>query len=267
MNLGAISRVIFLAVPNRDDSPGRTFSLKKRIFLAAASLSLLVAVAVAAQDAVKIAWTPKVGFTQNYTLKFTGTGLNIPGMTGDLSVTGTVVHKINEIKSDGHIIVEEKQSDVVIKIGDQEMPNPGAKVITETYTYLPTGEIIESKSDSTEGDQNARLEESNAFVFPANPVKVGDTWKRTGKANSARGIFDNESTYTYQGTDTVDGVACYKIGVDFKETGAPTNMTGTGTFWINTADGELAKAEESLKNVELPGLPNPFNAMVSLTRK
>lgn len=210
---------------------------------------LLAAVSIAAIDAVKIEWKPKASSTAKYKLTAKA---NMQGQ--EMNFAATITSKVLDVKADGNIEVEEKQSEISIKVGDQDFSSMAPASITTTTVSKPNGETVSRKSDSEQ--QNPRLEAATEFAYPDKAVNVGDSWTIKRPADSAKGLFAREATFTYEGDETVGKWACRKIKISFKETDAPTNMTVEGTLWISNEDGTMVKGIYKMKNVEFaPGLP------------
>lgn len=221
--------------------------MKMRTFSIAAAM--LAAVAMASLDTVNIKWKPKAGDTAKY--KITAKA-NIAG--SEMNFTAAMSTKVLEVTADGNITVEEKQSDMKIMFGDQDMSSMAPALVTGTSTMKPNGEVISRKSDS-EMD-NPRMEAALEFVFPDKELKVGDSWSVKRDADSGKGLFARGTTYTYEGTEMVGKWNCYKIKVDFKETGAPTNIEALGYSWVSVEDGSQIKGSYKLKGIEFaPGAP------------
>lgn len=224
---------------------GRTFS-KRAILLAGLALSAL---ALASYDAVSIKWKPKAGDTAKY--KITAKA-NIAGT--EMNFGAILTTKVVEITADGNVTVEEKQSDISVKFGDQDFSNMGPQTMESSSTMKPNGEVIARKSAS-EMD-NPRLEAALEFVFPDKDMEKGGSWTIKRDADSAKGLFARETKYTYVGPDTVGKRTCHKIEIAFRELDAPSNMEVTGTVWVDVEDGSQVKGTYKMKNIEFaPGTP------------
>ncbi len=215
--------------------------------------AMLAAVAMATFDGVSLKWKPTAGQTAKY--KITAKAM-VDGPQGkaEMNFGATMDLKVLEVKADGNIVMEEKQSNLSIKMGDQDFSSFAPQSVTVTTTSKPNGEVVSRKSDSEQ--DNARLESSLEFVFPDKDVKVGDSWSIKREADSGKGLFARETTYTYEGSEMVGKWNCHKIKVAFKEVGAPTNMEVAGTVWVSVEDGSPVKGSYKMKNVEFaPGMP------------
>lgn len=242
--------------------------MNKRFLVASlAALTTLFAYA-SSWDAVKIAWSPKAGAEFKYKLKIVTH--NIQGQ--DLKISANVAHKIKEIKTDGNIVVEDKQSGFSVFLGDTDMSAQGIpipQVITETLTQKANGEVVERKSDAPADMDSPRMDAVSAFNFPDHAVNVGDKWTRTSKGEKAKGTFDTESTFTFAAAEAIGSIQCYKVDVVFKEVNVAsgeTPITATGSVWVGVDDGEAVRIVMQIKNAEFGhGMP-PADSDVNMDR-
>lgn len=233
--------------------------MKARI-LPIAALVAAAAISLASMQAVSIKWNPKEGANYKYTMNAT---MNVTGMDVKLSA------KINRtIKSvmDEHVTVEEAQSDTKVDFNGSVQDQPSA---TETTKMSRLGVILESKSsqEAPEGMNMKRLGQSFLFVYPGNDVKEGETWVHKVKKDEKTGIFSSETTFKYVGTEEVNGVKCWKISSDFKETDAPSAMTAKNVFWVSVDDTEVYKATNSVKNATISEAIPPFDMDANTMRE
>jgi hypothetical protein len=197
---------------------------------------------------VKIVWAPKEGTETKFKVKSVGK-LTSP-MEGEFAFTADMTTKTTKVSAD-EITQVSTTSPPVIEFNGMPI-DAGMPEIKSTTRSKPNGEVIETKNEPAEADQGGdRQSVAQTFIFPGAEVKEGETWKHTVKKNEDRKVFNTEFTFTYVGKETVGGVEVYKITAEFKETDAPTNMTGTNTFWVEVANGNLFKVESKVKNLEL----------------
>lgn len=232
--------------------------MKVRI-LPIAALLAAAAISLASMQAVSIKWNPKEGATYKYDMQAT---MNVMGT--DAKVTAKIARKITSVKDD-HVMLEESQTDSKVDFGGQTMDQPNS---TETSKVDRLGVILESKSSTPEqeGVNMKRLGQSFLFVYPGNDVKEGDTWVHKVKADQKAGIFSSETTFKYAGTEEIDGVKCFKITSEFKETDAPSAMTAKNTFWLSVDDTEMVKATNSVKNANISDQIPAFDMDATTTR-
>lgn len=219
-------------------------------FLTVSAGILAASLALAAITApAKIVWKPKVDSELQYKLKAIAK-IDFGGTPADVEISAKIQRKIKEVKEDGKVVSEEKQSDfVVMAQGTPVVEN--SPTVTSTTTAMPNGEVIESKSDAPGEAQSPRMELAYSLIFPDKELNVGDSYGYKKAANAEKGTYSMEYTFTYAGEEEYNGVKVYKITSESKETDAPTNMTGKGTFWIRQEDGEVLKSVFSVKNAPL----------------
>jgi hypothetical protein len=215
-----------------------------RVLFSAGLVALTVAVFAGGKDPVTLQWKPKEGASYKFSTKFAG---SVQGT--DFQITADMVETIQKVNGDKTVTVVDKSSNMQGTAGGQEIPGiPDSQ--TDTIIEGPDGHVITRKSDAQQ--QNPRADNFSQFIFPTNPVNVGDTWKYVGKGDKAAGTYDYEIDYTYRGADTQNGIQCYKIDVTMKETSGSDPMSGAGTIWLDSDTGELAKVDIKLKNVASP---------------
>jgi hypothetical protein len=216
-------------------------------------------------DATKIAWAPKAGTVNKYKFKSVA-HIQAAAMSGDLTIMADMTETTKDVKPDGNIVLEDKEVNFHVTMGDQDLSSSPEvpQSVTESITEKANGETVERHSDHADMD-NKRVDRASEFVYPDKPVNVGDTWTRSFKGDSKE-TFDTTTTYTYAGTETVNGIACNKITVDFKETNAPSDITASGTVWVSADDGYMVKVAMKLKNaVFSPQMP-PADTDVNIDR-
>lgn len=230
------------------------------LFLAVASTAAYASL----QDEFTVKWAPKVGNVYKYKVDVTAKGLQGPAGEGEAKFGANLTRTILEVKSDGNIVVEEKQTDFTLSFDGQDMSAMmPIESITEKITATPLGSVVERVSDADPSMNNPRLSNAQVFVFPGKPLKVGETWVRETAADSSLGLFPTKTTFTFQGTEMVGQWNCFKVTFEFAESDASANMEGTGTAWLSIEDGELVKGESKFKNVEFgPGLTADAEGLV-----
>jgi len=242
--------------------------MKKTLPIICCAFAALSAFAAAHQLTI-IAWKPKAGATYHYKGHMLFHKVQSPAGVADLTFDEKMVATNKEIRPDGNIVVETKHTDFKVMLGDFDAVAMGAfpvKEINETVVEKPNGEVISNISDAPKEMQSARMDAISSFIFPDKPMRVGDTWVHTAEGDKNKGTYNTTTTFKYLGPDTVGSTPAYKCSMDYAERNAPTDITASGTFWIAQADGELLKAEITVKNAETgPGLP-PSDADLAFER-
>jgi len=216
-----------------------------------------------AQDALTLVWKPSVGMVNKYKVEVTSTMDMGDGQPHKVVVNFNITEKVLKIRDDGNIELEATQGDMAIIVDGQEL-GAGMPSQTSITVVKPNGETVERKVENAPGMDNPRLEESFTFIYPDKPVRTGDTWTRKVKADSKRGTVDAETTYKYEGIETVNDQQLWKVSYQFKETGGDMPFTVSGIVWLSPKDGTLVKGEYTMKNVEFqPGVRADASAKVT----
>ncbi len=201
------------------------------------------AVALANLQGVNIAWKPKEGDTSKYRLT---TKASIQGT--EMNFAATLTMKVKEVKED-KITVEETQSEISVKFGDQDFSSMMPASIAQTTIMKADGTVIERKSEMEEAGSE-RMSAALEYRYPTKPIEKGGTWGFKAEADSAKKLPAREATYTYVGDEEVGKFKTFKITYSYKETEGSAPMTVTGTLWMSQANGDVIKGVYEMKNVE-----------------
>ena len=93
-------------------------------------------------------------------------------------VTTTVTNKVLKVEENGNIQMESASSELTIKFGDREIPQPASP--PTKITYKPNGEVV--KMESAQGPLPSNI---GNVAFPDKPVKLGDKRSHTIKGQTA----------------------------------------------------------------------------------
>lgn len=234
-----------------------------------AFVSLLAFAAVSmAQDPTALDWKPQVGRVLKYKLSVKAS-MDMGAGPQDLLVGMQLTSTTKEVRPNGEVVVETKQGGMSLSIGGQDMSAMvGEMVTTETATMNRRGETLSRKSDAPEGMDNQRLTEAITFIYPDKPVKVGDTWTRTIKADAAKGVRAGTATFKFEGVETVDGKwKSNRITYTYKEAEGNDAMQCAATVWLAAEDGELVKGEYKMKNFTFAPQAPPGDAIATVVRQ
>lgn len=219
----------------------------------------VAAVAFAGFQGATIAWKPKVGDTTKYKLT---TKANIQG--SEMNFAAVLTSKVLEVTGD-KIVVEEKQSEINVRFGDQDFSSMMPASITSTTTMKPDGTVIERKSEMEDGG-SARMEAALEHRFPSKAIEKGGTWSFKRPANADKKLPASETTYTYIDDEKVGKFDTWKISYVYKETEGSAPMEVTGTIWLQQANGDPVKAVYKMKNVEFQEGMGAADAEAELNR-
>ena len=197
--------------------------------------------AFAAVSPLTIAWKPKAGTV----IKFKS---NAKGSAGgqDFTVDASLVQTTKEVKSDGNVVVETKQTTTSAMFGGNDVSSQIPEV-TETSTQKPNGEVVSKESDSPM--KQPRMDAMTQFIYPDHAVDIGDSWTFNAKGDKDKGTYDVEIKFTFQGQEKVGDINCDKIAFDAAEKGADAPISAKGTMWVDAENGEMVKSSSQVKNV------------------
>ncbi len=123
--------------------------------------------------------------------------------------------------------------------------------LAESVTQIPGGASMGSMFS-----EESMKSMSELATFPEEAVNPGDTWSRTGTIkNPATGDMTMDSTFTYVGTEVVDGRELEKLSMEMKmrvgEGGESTvnisDQSSEGTTYFDNASGRFVRGEANSK--------------------
>jgi len=229
----------------------------KRISLILSTVTLALAATAVQDAALVLKRVAKVGDTMSYKMNvqadFSGTAL---------IVTAVTIDKVVKIDDNGNIHTESKQSDMKIKMGEDEMEAPSQEATL--YINKPTGEVVELKGEGVDGSYY-RMANISVFKYPTDPLKVGSKWSHEFKADSKTGAASAKADYEVLAFEKVGSWDTVKVKHAFKETEGADPATSEGTVWINVKDGTLVKIDAKQTKVPIPQMA-PMDMKISIER-
>lgn len=205
-------------------------------------------------------------FSQEYTLKLNvkegdvfkyKLTMDIDFGGQNLTVTMPITNKVLKVEESGNIVMESAAGEMLIKFGDQEMPQPAPPA--SKVTYKPNGAV-----DKVESAQGALPSNNFSTVFPDKPVKVGDKWSHTIKGQN--GAPDTVVSMELVGVEKVGEVESLKIKVNVRTADAKEGegFSGEGHTWINPTTGMMIKSEMRIKGMPVEGAPMPIDGTMRM---
>jgi hypothetical protein len=201
-------------------------------------------------------YTLKLNVKEGDTFKYRmSMGIDFGGQS--VLVTTTVTNKVLKVEENGNIQMESASSELIVKFGDQEMPQPASPATK--ITFKPNGEVV--KMESAQGPLPSNM---GSAVFPDKPVKAGDKWSHTVKGQN--GAPDIETTYELIGSEKVADSEALKMKVSARATNAKEGegFSGSGHIWIDPKTGMLIKSEMQLKGWQVEGAPMPIDGTMKM---
>jgi hypothetical protein len=225
-------------------------------------------------DKTKIEWHPKAGDHDDYRFEFNCPVLHAPDQDHELKIHMDLTTTTKDVEKNGDIVVEEKFSAFKMIMDGTEAQaddsNPMPKDFAFKSTFKKTGEIVAmtpAAGYTPPNDvQGPSPFDAPGMIYPAKPVGVGDTWKVELNGDPAKKTYDTEVTYTFKGSEEMDGFACYRIDILDTNNG-PGNAITTGSYWVAQDDGALIKGHFDLKNFSIGEGSPPANGELTLEIK
>jgi hypothetical protein len=171
--------------------------------------------------------------------------------------TTTITNKVLKVEESGNVQMESASAEMVIKFGDQEMPQPAPPATK--MTFKPNGEVV--KMESAPGPLPSNI---GNVAFPDKPVKLGDKWSHTIKGQN--GVPDIETTYELIGTEKIAESEALKMKVSARAANAKEGegFSSSGLIWIDPKTGMLIKSELQLKGWQVEGAPMPIDGTLKM---
>lgn len=226
-------------------------------FLGMAAAAALTLTTMAAQDAVVIKRTAKVGDVAKYRMKAEMEAQGMP-----VSFTALISDKVIKVAENGDITTESSQVEGKVTFSGQEMEIP-ANGPSSTITH-PTGEIVSVTSEQS--DLNTyRVAHLQGLQFPVTPLKIGDSWTVTiNKDNN--GSVPAKGTYKLEAKEKVGDVDAYRVKGGLKESEGADPAAVDATYWISVKDGTLIKLAGTWTNFPVPQM-GPTTMKLTMTRE
>jgi hypothetical protein len=212
-----------------------------------------------AQGPVTLKLTPKVGDTFRYKLS-----AEMEVMGAKATVSGTVSDKVTEVTPEGGYTVESSSTEMVGNFSGTEMQIPDSK---STSKYKADGALVDIQGEEVAGANGAegwRRANLSNFVYPADPLKIGDTWTSSIASDSKTGAVAAKTTYAVEKFEKVGNHETVKVKFTSKETEGSDPASSDGFVWLDVKDGTQIKVQVTWSNVPMMG--NPIAGKVTMER-
>jgi hypothetical protein len=174
----------------------------------------------------------------------------------EFAVTGTARQEVNEVKPTGEVVVTETQQDVKLTVMGADQPQPEAPPLKSTRDRQ--GRLVdigEAPTVLTPACMRIIATLAEPLLPPQAPTD-GGTWTvefdnpaKQGEKIAVKGAFS--------GTEKVGDADTWKVRQTAEaDTGDAAKLTSETTFWLDPANGEIVKAEATVKNA-----PSQFGLM------
>jgi len=230
--------------------------------LTALSISWLLAT-----RSVNILWRPQIGSVYQY--KWRATSEDYPGPDGvtTLAQEESDQDTVKELRPDGDVLMERKVTGVKAKLGSSSVPSKvDGDVITQSLLMSSRGVLLHRTTDAKEDVENPRFDLVERLVYPDKPVSVGDSWTYKESGSPVMGTYDNETVYTFRGSERVQGILAKKIQVEYRETSTLLSINSTGAIWVSPEDGSIVKKDLQVSNLTVGSGARMFNLRIRVDR-
>jgi len=200
-------------------------------------------------------YTLKLNVKEGDTFKYRSS-MDIDFGGQNLLATTTITNKVLKVEENGNIQMESASGEIVIKFGDQEVPQPAPPATK--MTLKPNGSV--AKVDG--GDAMMQQMNPAQITFPEKPVKVGDKWSETVKTP------DGELAIEYElvGVEKVGDTEAVKIKVTARAVNAKEGegYSADGFTWVDPKTGMAVKMETRFKGRQIEGAPMPIDGTLKM---
>lgn len=218
-------------------------------------LALLVGASANAQEKVQLLHKAQKGQRMTYQLEG-NFAMEVAGNKVTFEMKLTYQDTIRDIAATGEITRERVLEEMEVTVNGQKMPVPEeANKGKQVVVMKPDGTIVSVELEEVENEkryreQQWRMAQPFALIYPAQPVGVGDKWSYEYKEDEEKGIVAAVTEYEVLGFEKVKGIETVKLKLDYQETGSDKGkMSVSGEVWVEKASGDLVTAEVKMEGV------------------
>lgn len=170
--------------------------------------------------------------------------------------TSTITNKVLKVEENGNVQMESASGEMIVKFGDQEMPQPAPPATK--MTFKPNGSVASVEG----GDGLVQQMNASQLVFPDKPIKVGDKWSETVKDPNGEIRIE----YELVSVEKVNDAEALKI----KTTARVVNpkegegFSADGFVWVDPQTGMAVKMETRIKGMQVEGAPMPIDGTLKM---
>lgn len=170
--------------------------------------------------------------------------------------TTTITNKVLKVEENGNILMESASGEVIVKFGDQEIPQPAPPATK--ITFKPNGSVAKVEG----GDGLMQQMNASQLVFPDKPIKVGDKWSETVKDPDG----DIKIDYELVSVEKVNDVEALKIRTTGRVVNAKEGegFSADGFVWVDPQTGMVVKIEIRVKGTQAEGAPMPIDGTLKM---
>jgi len=198
--------------------------------------ALILAAALAPQDAYALRWTPRRGGLTVYDTLVDGAGGTVRG-----SIEAAVEHRVVDVRSDGSYSLRSRSLGAVVRVDGGETVDDRPKVRTAKFDSF--GHLT-NVVGARQGLETYRQILLTAFVAPPGDVAVGGSWRYEREKDRPKGLAACRIEYKLLSVEA--GSA--RVSFRFKEMEGASAQTAEGMWWIDLRSGLASKMEAKVSN-------------------
>jgi len=239
-----------------------------RALTAILAVGALLSVAAVRRDdpTYSLIWKPTEGQTLDYgfSAKITTEESNVEFLT-DLHL------KVTKVETNGDYTLETSRNHLKVVVDGQEQSVPPDEDDdkAETVKYNARGEQISAKDEDEDSDPNpvtSLLKQTTDFDAPEKPVKKGEKWTKTIKADEKKGLKAAVHEYEVLGEAKSGKYNVVNVGVKYRETEGDHPATFEGTLSFDLTDMTPVGIDVKVKDAPLDE-DTRGEVKVTMTRK
>ncbi|MCH8978719.1 MAG: hypothetical protein IH945_05690 [Armatimonadetes bacterium] len=198
--------------------------------------ALILAAALAPQDAYALKWRPERGGVSVYDLFVDGAGGTIGG-----SVEAALEHRVVDVRSDGSYSIRSRSLGAIVRMDGGEIKDDRPNVRTAKFDSF--GHLTELVGGRQELESYRQIL-LTTFVSPPGNVAVGGSWRYDREKERPKGLAACRIEYKLLAVE--DGSA--RVSFRFTELEGTAAQTAEGTWWIDVKSGQATKMEAKVAN-------------------
>ena len=218
--------------------------------------SALIIASARASDGHPLRITASVGEVHKYRLTATVT---LAGKEAHL--TASVTDKVTKVDENGDITTEESRTNVKVEFDGREVTGTDGPPILIVTRNDGTMEGIKGAPDNP---NFVRLTNIETLKLPDFALDKDKAWSYDVAPDGKTGAVKAHSDYKVAGSETVDGIDCWKISVQARELSGDHPASAESTVWLAKSDGLKVKSESRGTDLPSPDAPVPLSGTEQL---
>ena len=166
---------------------------------------------------------------------------------------------------DGLVNVEGDTDDMLLEVNDKPMQVPFEKQHT-IMKFHPDGTPVFDFKNMDKRGTLPRATMATLFYRPSAPIALNEPFDREIKGNAEAQTVDAKARTTVLGSESIDGVDCWKLQLVYAEQVEKLPMSTISTLWLSKADHDLIRATSDVDNYQAVKMMPPSNSHIEIKR-